>query len=204
MEIKEYWSRFKNGSNATIQKIEESPKVERALLRYEMLEPKKQKMIRYGVYALCILLISYVVFSPIFSLWKKKRELHQYRDLISHIRNFNQNSNVQIKAAPRPKGWKDLAANSEEEVEESLFQYVSGHLGVPLGSLNIENLGNKTFSIELIECTIRQATHLIFQIDGWNPRLVASNIEMRVHPEEKDLINLKLTSTWNANAKISN
>ena len=85
------------------------------------------------------------------------------------------------------------------QLETSLNRFLTTQIALPKISYKIVKSGNKDLALEISEMNVRQANNLIFQIDGWHPKVLFKNLSVSVHPEEKDLLRFRADLSFDPN-----
>lgn len=172
------------------KRIEESAFYERLLNEYEALELRQQKWIRASLVILVGLVAFGVFVLPILGVVSEKNRLSTTRHLIGEMRAYQDQAAVIHQAAPRPTGFQPLPAATAAEFEDSLKQFLGS---VGLGGDDIEiTPSNNGLKVEIPELSIRQATTILFQIDGWFPAVRNDRSKMKVNAANKDLLSMSM------------
>lgn len=178
-------------------KIEESPQFEKALLSFEALDPRYQKRVRAGLLLFGGLAIFLVFSLPVFSVLSAKKSNLAYYNLIGEMQNFNTTNNIVFQSAPRPQGWVTLPTATQEDLENSLTQFLANN-GVPQVLVDIQKTP-QGFNIKLEQISIRQAVYFVFQLDGWYPALKFQSLKVSVNKENPELLELAATLDFDVN-----
>jgi hypothetical protein len=175
-----------------LSKIENSSQYEQLLNKYEALTPEQQKYIRLGSRLSFIVLMLYLVTSPLMSLFQHKSVLTQQRTLLAEMKTFNMALETRPRPAPPPRDWQDLPANTSTEANNSLRSYISS-IGFPAGSYQILLSSNGHIQIDFPEINLRQVQALVHQVDGWYPTLQSQVLDVKVFPEDPQKLTLSMT-----------
>ena len=183
---------------ALLHQLEDSMLFEKAVTWFENLEPRAQRWITGlgKVFALVILA------TPILWTLNTVRSLHseqaQYLSLLDEMRRFNSDVEVVHQPPPRPAGWQNMNAGSADELQTSIAQYL-GMIGISGDAYEISPSGAGIL-VKINELTIKQATSILFQMDGFFPRVTTPRVTLQRHPESKDLLTLEIEVAFRGGA----
>ncbi len=197
----EYWQRFKSFARDLLQQIEESSFYERILSKFESLEPRQQKMIKTGGIYLSLLAIALVYLLPVMGVISQKNHLADTRKLLGELQSFNNENSIVRSPAPRPQGWTPFVAQNLKDMESEISQYAES-MGIPADFINSSSSGIN-IQLELKELSLRQALTLMYKMDGQHPSLAFESLKMTVHPQFKDLLELKMRARFDGTQMVS-
>ena len=196
-QLQQLWERVRGALLDLVRGIEESAAFERLLSEYDALEPRQQKWLR----AMAVLLVLggfvVIVALPVVNVFRTQRNLNDLRALVAEMRHYQDQKAVIRKPAPPPLGFQNLPANSPAEAEESLKAFLAS-IGLEGDALTTGDNGG--WRLVVPELSVRQATTLLFQIDAWTPRLTTENVQVTVHPANKELLTLNADLRYGAMA----
>jgi type II secretory pathway component PulM len=195
-EVYKYLDLLRQWFWRVVERIEESSYFERLVHTYETLEPRQQKWIRFLGKAAFVGLLVMLVFQPLWNTWTERRDLQKYRRLVQDASLFQYQVRQLKQGYQRPRGWQPLPAGNTEQVNESLAQYLS-NIGVSPDFYRIEAQEN-ALNMEVDELSIKQANALLYQVEGFYPLLSFTNLQMKVHPENKTLLKMSALIQFNA------
>jgi len=195
-KVSEVLENIKSQIISLATKLEESSQFEKVTLQFEALDPRYQKRIKAGLLIFFILSFTIVLFLPVIGVLLKKNENSAYHNIIGDMQGFNSSVNVTHLPAPRPQGWTALPSGSIDEIEASLNQFLALN-GVPLDFTKVQKSG-QNISIVLEQVSILQSVNFLFQLDGWYPALQFSSLNIKVNPENPQLLNFTAELSFNA------
>ena len=172
-----------------IDRLENSALFEKIAISYESQDKNVQQIIKYTGIAALSLVALFILGYPVYSLYKNKTSISETRELIAMAKELNHLDRIEYLPAPPPRGHKHLSTASAEELMTSFKTYLGNHIGVAKVSYNLRASGKDIF-LNISELTIRQAYRLLFQIDGWHSDVIFKNVDLKVHPKEKDLLQM--------------
>ncbi|MEO5667538.1 MAG: hypothetical protein ABIR96_05735 [Bdellovibrionota bacterium] len=195
----EYLDRLKAIILEGLAKIETSPYYDRILNRFESLEARHQKWAIAGARLLVLFIVAYFTLSPLVGLWSTKNRIGDQRSLLVEMKHFNELVETQPRPASPPSDWQPLAANTPEEAANSLKSYL-GTLGFPEGSYQFLGSSNSHMQLDIPELNLRQAQAILYQIDGWYPKVSSQILSMKVHPDDEKKLTMSLTLSHHGGA----
>jgi len=174
-------------------KIEESSVFERIMMFYEGLDPSKQKIVR-GIMRLGFLSLAvYIVVSPILRSFIARREIQFFSQQTFRLQELSAKGSEVISQAPKPPGWQAMPASSSGELENSLRDYLA-NIGISEDYYAANADGLDRFNLNIDELTLKQALAITFQMDGWYPQVLTEKIDITVHPENSDRLQMQLVA----------
>lgn len=188
---------FKN----LITLIEESSLFERAVMKYEGLDPQQQRWVRMGGFAGSLILIVGLVCGPLLYVVWAKNQIASYRTLLEDLRMYQAESQVVHQGPSLPSTWKPMGASSAAEAKTSLENYMN-QIGLPSDTYQLDTAGGE-LSLDIKELSIKQALSLIYQLDGWHPVVVLRDLNVSVNPTAKDLLVLTASLQFRGGANFS-
>lgn len=188
----EIWDKFRNMLAELVARIESTPVYESLLTKFEELDPKQQQILGTSSRIVGLLLIVYLTVSPIIGLYQEKSILDAQRDLLGEMKELNLQLATQPKQAPLPRDWQNMPANTSEATMASLRGFVES-LGIPSGRYKMLASSNGHLQLEIPQMNLRQAQALVYQVDGWHPRVVTQVLNIQVEPENKNQLSLAMT-----------
>jgi hypothetical protein len=190
-QLLETWERIQAFLKTSIQQIENSVWFERILIRYESADPRTQRRVIAGLRLSVGVIAALAVLIPLWSVVSSKSTLAKQRVLLAEIRAFNEDQ-ASIPEKPRPpRDWQDLPAATPEQTKSSLEQFL-GTINLPEGTYVLDGGFGPQMTLQVDELNLRQAMALLFQLDGWFPRVQVTSLRLGVHPEKKDLTRITI------------
>ncbi len=188
-QLLETWEKIQAFLKTSIQQIENSVWFERVLIRYESADPRTQRRVVAGLRLSVAVTAILAVLMPLWAVIGAKRTLSGQRAVLAEIRAFNEEQ-ASVPERPRPPSdWQNLPAETPDQLKSSLTQYLSS-INLPEGSFVLDGGFGSEMNLRVDELNLRQAMALLFQLDGWFPRVQLSRMKLAVHPEKKDLTSL--------------
>lgn len=188
----ELWDKLRSALAELVARIESTPVYESLLTKFEELDPKQQQIIGASSRIVGLLLLVYLTVSPILGLYQAKSTLTAQRELLGEIKELNLQLATQPKQAPPPRDWENLPSNTSEATMSSLRGYVES-LGIPSGRYKMLASSNGHLQLEIPQLNLRQAQALVYQVDGWHPRVVTQVLNIQVEPKNKNQLSLAMT-----------
>ncbi|NCN40901.1 hypothetical protein GW916_06585 [bacterium] len=186
----------------SLVKLENSQVYENILGKYEELDPKHQHWIASGSRIAALGLFAYFVISPFLTVWHQKSVLSEQRSLLAEMKTFNEQLETQPRPAPQPPDWQVLPADTSDAAMSSVKGFLES-IGLPDGSYSMLSSSNGHLQLEVPQLNLRQAQALIYQVDGWYPKLVSQVLNVKVHPEDKQQLKLAMTIRHESGAPFS-
>lgn len=188
----EIWDKIRSLLAELVARIESTPVYESLLTKFEELDPKQQQILGTSSRIAGLLLIIYFTLSPILGLYQEKSTLHAQRELLAEIKELNLQLATQPQKAPLPRDWQNMPADTSEATMASLRGFVES-LGIPSGRYKMLASSNGHLQLEIPQLNLRQAQALVYQVDGWHPRVVTQVLNIQVEPENKNQLSLAMT-----------
>jgi hypothetical protein len=176
--------------------FEDSPLFERIMRRYESLSPNGQGIFKGLVKVSALLVVAFMILGGPFLLLSKLSDIQNLEELESEAATFQSEFEAQTRGFTPPSGWRPLAADSATSLATAFNEYLPS-IGVPeeFGTL----LANgDTLKLVLKEISIRQATNILFQLEGLYPKVQAQVISVRPNLGQRDILDLDATFKFNA------
>lgn len=191
-QLTDFFEKIKQALSDLLSKLESSPAYERTLEKFDELDPKQQHWISAGSRLIVITFFIYFFCSPLFSLWQSKSTLSDQHTLLSEMKSFNEKLATQPRPAPQPRDWQSLPADTSDSAMASVKGFIES-IGIPSGSYNMLSSSNGHLQVEVPQINLRQAQALIYQVDGWHPKVVSQILTVKVHPDDKQKLQLAMT-----------
>lgn len=178
-----------------LKNFEDSSLFERLTRRYESLSPNGQKIFKGLTKITALLVIAFMILGGPFMLLSKLNDIQSLEDLESEATLFQAEYEAQTKGFNPPTGWRPIPSDSAGSLAAAFNEYLPG-IGVPeeFGSLvaNGDNL-----KLILKEISVRQATNILFQLEGLYPKVQTQTLNIRPNVGQRDILDLDATFKFN-------
>lgn len=178
-----------------LKSFEESSSFERGLRRYEALPPKRQQIVLNSMKIILMVLLAVIIVGPPFLLLSKIHSIRTLEQLEGSVIQFQNELETRLQGFAPPHGWKPLASNSSETLAAAFNEYMPS-IGIP------EDYGTMTASenslnLKAHEISIRQAAHVLFELEGLFPKLQCTSWTVRVSANHADLVDVDGSFAFN-------
>ncbi len=192
-QLREYGLKLLDFIRSLLAQIESLPIFERALMRLESLEPSRQALVKSTFRFAMLLILTFLILWPLYKVRETKKFISLYSDSLYRLQRVS-NTPTDIQShAQKPADWQNLPASNAQELENSLKDFMA-NIGVAEDLFTSRVDGLDRMELEIDDLTLKQALSLSYQMDGWHPSVLAENFEMKIHPQNVDRLQLKLTA----------
>jgi len=185
-QLREQLAKLKSQFYQLLERIEGSTLFERAVFKYESLEPRQQEWMRFLGKVSLLGCICFFILQPLFSAYSKRSDLDGLYELNSAVKQFNMELAQKKQGYIAPQGWERFEINDASTFQEALSNYFA-QIGISEDFYDIQTQGN-SLNIKITELSVRQLTALSFQVDGFFPVAYFSQFQTSVHPSNKELL----------------
>lgn len=181
---------------SALKNFENSAIFERIMRRYESLSPNGQSAFKGVLKIVVMLVLAFMILGGPFMLLSKLNEIQQLEKLEGEALTFKAEYEAATRGYEPPMGWRPLAAASADELSRAFNEYLPG-IGVPeeFGTLMANG---DTLNLTLREISIRQATNIIFQLEGLYPKVKTQTLKVRPNAGQRDILDMEATFKFNA------
>jgi hypothetical protein len=176
-----------------LTRIEQSSLVERAMLRFSSWDPQRQALAKSSFRLLMLLILAFLLIQPIRKIRNMKSFIALYEESAFNLQKLGARNSEVRSQAPKPSTWQSLPASNSTELENSMKEYMAT-IGVQEDLFNARADGLDRLEIAIDDLTLKQALALTFQFDGWYPNVRTENVEIKVHPENADRLQMKISA----------
>lgn len=178
-----------------LKNFEDSPIFERIMRRYESLSPSGQSVFKGLTKIFALMIIAFMILGGPFMLLSKLNDIQTLEALEGEATTYQAEYEAQTKGFTPPVGWRPLAGNSADSIAAAFNEYLPG-IGVPeeFGTLVASG---ETLKLILKEISIRQATNIIFQLEGLYPKVQTQTLKIRPNAGQRDIIDVDATFKFN-------
>lgn len=191
MNLQDFKTKLNDLSRIMVSRIESSPLVEKAMMRYETLDQQRQRWLKAGLaLAVGLLIIAYYSFA-VLGLISEKRELALHHEVIDLARSVYQIPTLRLEPARPVEGIEPLEIGNGTEFPDFIVNHMERRWGIASGLSKVTARDEKT-EVVVDSLTLRQLSGLLHQIDGWYPKVQTLNFDVSVPSENKELLKLTM------------
>ena len=180
---------------AALKNFENSATFERIMRKYESLSRKNQNLVGLLLQALGIMALAVLILGGPFLLLFNIQTLHTLEHLEADAQAFQAEVDSRTKGFSPPSGLKAMPSSSAGELAENFNEYLLT-TGVPEQYGTLVAMENK-LNLTLKEISIRQATNILFQLEGLFPKVRGLSFNARPNTSNPQILDVEGTFEFN-------
>jgi hypothetical protein len=198
----QYLAQIRGLLKSSLQQFEESQTFERWVMRFDSLDPLRQKQIKEVtlVTLLVSVVLSFIV--PIGAVLSLRSEVASIRELTLSARRVQTDYGIERRAAPKPMGWQALSASNADELENSINTFLNS-INLNSDEYSIVRQGVENFRLEVPELNLRQLQLLVHQLDGWHPSVRLTQTRSETVGDSKEKLKVTLSFRYDPKSPFS-
>lgn len=180
---------------SALKNFENSSAFEHLMRRYESMSPSGQKTFMGILKLSALTTIAFMILGGPFMLLTKLNSIQKLEQLENEAIVFKADYEAQTKGFEAPIGWRNMPASSASELANIFNEYLPS-IGVPEEFGTLVATG-ETLTLTLREISIRQATNILFQLEGFYPKLKNQTLKIRPNAGQRDILDMDATFKFN-------
>jgi len=178
-----------------LKNFENSSLFERIMRRYESMTPRGQNGFKLVLKLAACVFVGFIILGGPFMLLSKINRIRDLESLEGKALLFQSEFEAQTRGYNPPDGWRPMGASSANELASTLNDYLPG-IGVP-EEFGVMQANGDNLTLTLKEISIRQATGIMFQLEGLYPRVRTQSFEAKPNAGQRDIIDMNATFQFN-------
>jgi len=192
--FEELQERFKSEWQATADRFQENPLVQKVKDRYDNLPPEQQKVANgVGVFVIAAILFS-IPYGFLSTSWDYNDEFQSKRDLIRNLLRDSRESQSLPQISPPPES-SQLKALIESRIDAAQM-IAEQKLGVSAveaqSQLITDDLTQSAFQISLRKLNLKQITDLAYSIQSINPSVKVTDLVLKANSDDGRYLDMNM------------